>query len=979
MAFDPTNVVWTKTGCTVNSSGVITENTASDRHSIFQDIQARLIDTGFGTSAVYEAVISPLGRDRAWIGCRQNNAFFMASFLLSGSGSVTSFGVPNVSTASITLNLDGSYTCRVIYSGGLATTACVFALGAMIDDNTQTYLGTGIDAIRVHSTQLVPGTSSKPYSPTTDLSEYPDLQSAGGDNPAALPASSPPSILNPEFIRCTGGNGLDAGDAAIDRDAFTVVSVGSWDGTAGAEKVLAEQWTVPDGDDDTSWKMSLTTDGKLQVSLSGNGTTAAKTYTAVRALDVGVKTMCSFSWDGASLRLYYNDIELTTGGSELVLTLDGALSGNVFDSLAAILQGRAHRGDVWEFQLYTGAATPAEISSIASGFGLSGLPTGGGGSPDDGFPDTLAGLEAWLLDKGATSLRYVDNLTGNDSNAGTSTGSAWATIQKAANTLTPGQAVIIRGRGGRFFENVTIGASGISGSRIWYAGDPENPPILDASEAFSETWTDQGAGRWRAPYARSRPYSASSSYYTNCTTGNCVSENTWMSHQLIYADLQLVKIGADSVPSTIPAGSCYFQVGTGSYNTPQYVWCTLPGGVNPNSVSMRIGSNKVKLFDYSPHTWTQDGVAFPGGTLGQEVNGRDHIGIVNLNFRFGCNIRKVGMVAVRGTGWHIERCSFNETQTIGLTIHGSNHYIYNCIFQNNGQQGAFWDNAEGVEMQRCRIIRNNINYYPPSWEAGGMKIVECAQSLTCEIHECLFADNEGCGIWWDVDVGAGNPSLEAFNVHHCFFRNNSKGQVFFERRCEYLKLSDSVVWNGRIDNEGQSANNIGPGLRFQACERSTVERVTIVYNEGQGMLYKPDDGGGPANNDVFSRVAFIQNARGSSTSQGRNEYQGGDDPTYSRLWTTSTITNVLVSNNLSPAIDGLFRRRYPTPVTDTNTVGTFNGWSGATGTVSVADPLNVVTDPTDERGCYDFLPAYSAWAPVGLTHPDDFDTNWVVP
>lgn len=969
---DFTQSPWVATGCTADALGVLTEDASDNRHSVYQDVQA-LVNGGLGTNVIYRAKVRPMGRTKCWIGCRQNNGLWMVSFDLTGGGTVLTVGA-NVSSAAITNNGDGTYTCRVNYSGTFSTSATVFAIGALIDDATQTYVGTSIAAIEVTEAQMIKGTQDYPYVATTDRETYEDLAATDGLQTATLPASNRPYNMDPEYTVFSGGDPLDIDDWAYDQDAITVMIDCDWNGDATAEKELLTHT----GASQFAFKAVLTAAGKFQVSLSSNGTAWQKVYTAVKALDVDTRTLCTFTWDGTTLRLYYNDVELTTGNGELTKDTDTALSGNLHDSTANLKSFGQHYGKGWETRMYRYAASASEVDAIASSKGLSGLPTGtpGGGGSD--FPTTLSEMVTWLQDQGVllSNIRYVDNLDGSDANTGLSTSTAWATIQKASSTLTAGQAVIIRGRGGRFFEQVTIGASGTSGNRIWYAGDPENPPIMDASQSFSQTWTDQGSSRWRAPYGQTRPYSVSSSYYGTCTTGNCVDDHVWMSHQLIHNDLQLKRVNQPSVPTTLAEGECYFEIGTGSEETPQYVWCRLPGSVNPNGQTMRIGSNKTKLFDYSPFTW----LGFPGGTSGQETSGRDYIGLVNMHFRFGCTIRKVAPVSLRGTGWHVEHCSFEEANTIGLTIHGSGHYIYNCNFANNGQQSAFWAYAEGVHMQRCRMIVANIHGYPGSWEAGHCKIVESAQTTRCEISECLF---DGCigasAIWWDVDVGLGNASEEAFFVHHCFFRGNAKGQVFFERRCKYLTLEDSVVWNGVIDNEGQSANDIGPGLRFQACSYSTLRRVVVVYNEGQGMLYKPDDSGAACNNDVFDRCSFIQNARDAATDQGRNEIQGGDDPNYpAATWDTSVWTNNLVSNNVGGGFNGLFRRRSP-GTTDTDTVATFEGWTTASGTTKVADPGTVVVDYTDERDCYAFLPAYAAWAPQGFTHPDDFPTNWTTP
>ena len=67
---------------------------------------------------------------------------------------------------------------------------------------------------------------------------------------------------------------------------------------------------------------------------------------------------------------------------------------------------------------------------------------------------------------GATDY-YVDNTGGADGNSGTSTAEAWATINKANNTVTAGDTVYIRA--GTYNETIKPGVSGANGNRITYA------------------------------------------------------------------------------------------------------------------------------------------------------------------------------------------------------------------------------------------------------------------------------------------------------------------------------------------------------------------------------------------------------------------------------------------------------------------------------------------------------------------------------
>jgi hypothetical protein len=59
---------------------------------------------------------------------------------------------------------------------------------------------------------------------------------------------------------------------------------------------------------------------------------------------------------------------------------------------------------------------------------------------------------------------YVDGSAGNDNNSGTSTGSAFRTIQKAANMATAGTIIYVRG--GTYNESIALSRSGSSGAPI---------------------------------------------------------------------------------------------------------------------------------------------------------------------------------------------------------------------------------------------------------------------------------------------------------------------------------------------------------------------------------------------------------------------------------------------------------------------------------------------------------------------------------
>lgn len=93
----------------------------------------------------------------------------------------------------------------------------------------------------------------------------------------------------------------------------------------------------------------------------------------------------------------------------------------------------------------------------------------------------------------AATSYYVDGTSGNDNNNGTSTGSAFKTIQKAASVAVAGDTVYIRG--GTYFESVRPTNSGASGNPITFrnyngesvtvsAGDPVTGWTLDSGNVY---------------------------------------------------------------------------------------------------------------------------------------------------------------------------------------------------------------------------------------------------------------------------------------------------------------------------------------------------------------------------------------------------------------------------------------------------------------------------------------------------------------
>ena len=86
----------------------------------------------------------------------------------------------------------------------------------------------------------------------------------------------------------------------------------------------------------------------------------------------------------------------------------------------------------------------------------------------------------WLAAADVRAMTYYVATNGSDANAGTSTNTAWRTIQHAANTLAPGDTVLVRG--GVYNEVVTVGVSGTATNRVvMFQNFPGETPVVDGT------------------------------------------------------------------------------------------------------------------------------------------------------------------------------------------------------------------------------------------------------------------------------------------------------------------------------------------------------------------------------------------------------------------------------------------------------------------------------------------------------------------
>lgn len=95
----------------------------------------------------------------------------------------------------------------------------------------------------------------------------------------------------------------------------------------------------------------------------------------------------------------------------------------------------------------------------------------------------------------ATGITYYVATTGNDSNPG-SLSAPFATIQKAANTMAPGDTTYVRA--GTYPGGVNITRSGTAGSYVTLAAYPGEAPSIDCANSRRNAFTDRNESSVRS-------------------------------------------------------------------------------------------------------------------------------------------------------------------------------------------------------------------------------------------------------------------------------------------------------------------------------------------------------------------------------------------------------------------------------------------------------------------------------------------------
>lgn len=197
----------------------------------------------------------------------------------------------------------------------------------------------------------------------------------------------------------------------------------------------------------------------------------------------------------------------------------------------------------------------------------------------------------------------------------------------------------------------------------------------------------------------------------------------------------------------------------------------------------------------------------------------DHVQLRGLRFRYAANHAQQGALEVTGKEALVQDCIFERTNAAGATFSGAGITVERCTFQDNGQLGFSASWADGLHLSGCVVRHNNSKGFDRGWEAGGDKI---CLSRAVLIEGCQFCENRGTGLWFDI----ANDGCE---VRNCLIADNEDAGIFFEISFALNAHDNVIIGNGLNDSPG--AWGASCAIALSSSPGCTIERNLMLGNK----------------------------------------------------------------------------------------------------------------------------------------------------
>ena len=380
--------------------------------------------------------------------------------------------------------------------------------------------------------------------------------------------------------------------------------------------------------------------------------------------------------------------------------------------------------------------------------------------------------------------------------AGIPQASQTRTISQAAKRAEPGDEVILHA--GTYRESVLVEKSGTAQKPITFRADRGAQVIVTGADLISE-WqkvpTQNGENQFVAPW----PHRFLAWSQAGTHPGDDEHKMIGRAEQVFINGYPLLQV---LERSQLARGTFYVDLEAQKL----YVQASNNGG----DIGGPIRSAPRVEAGVRPSLWESRG---------------DHVRLRGVRFRSAPSQAQAGMALFKGRFNTIEDCVFEWANTIGARFEGEDISVRRCTFSDNGQMGWAATRAHRLRMSDSLTTRNNLKNFGRGWEAGGDKIVLC-RGVT--IERSRFIENRGVGIWFDI----GN---EDSTVANCLIADNEDAGIFYEISYGLHARDNVIIGNGFAGNAGAWGAN--GGIALSSSPNCIIERNLLVANK-EGFQFR---------------------------------------------------------------------------------------------------------------------------------------------
>jgi hypothetical protein len=369
------------------------------------------------------------------------------------------------------------------------------------------------------------------------------------------------------------------------------------------------------------------------------------------------------------------------------------------------------------------------------------------------------------------------------------------TIQDAAKVAEPGDTVLIHS--GVYRETVVVEKSGTPDKPIRFEAAPVSNVVITGLDPLAD-WQKENDGE--NVYSTTWPYRFVPSSKTDAYPADEYHRLIGRAEQVVQNDYVLRQT---LQRNDVSAGSFYVDLAAKRLYVSPFGKEDLTA---PNQNTQMEGATRSVL-------WRCKGA---------------YVVVRGIQFRYAANRAQQGAIMFGGSGDIAEDCTFERTNASGAAFTGSDQVARNCTFQDNGQLGFGALRAHNLLLTGCTVRNNNTKGFNRQWEAGGDKIV---LSRGVVLEKSRFVANHGSGIWFDI----GNENC---TVRNCLIADNEDAGLFYEISYGLNALDNVAVGNGFASTPG--AWGAQAGIVLSSSPDCVITRNLLVGNkEGFNFREQP--------------------------------------------------------------------------------------------------------------------------------------------